>query len=55
MPEDKFYKVTAFEYQKRGGFKEQYRHQIPTDVMFEFSYDKGTTWHQHQNGQWTQV
>ena len=55
MPEDKFYKITAFEYQKRGDFKEEYRHQMPTEVMFEFSYDNGTTWHQHQNGQWTKV
>ena len=28
---------------------------MPTEVMFEFSYDNGTTWHQHQNGQWTKV
>ena len=28
---------------------------MPTAVMFEFSYDNGTTWHEHQNGQWTQV
>ena len=28
---------------------------MPTAVMFEFSYDNGTTWHEHQNGQWTQI
>ena len=51
MPDDQFYKVSAFELQRRGdGFCEEGRQILA--ARFLFSYDRGTTWNSYENGTW---
>ena len=51
MPDDQFYKVSAFELQRRGDGCCQEGRQILA-ARFLFSYDKGKTWNSYENGTW---